>query len=263
MGVRALAAALGLLAASLAASSGARAEEDLARKGLEIARAANLANKGFVAEQAVVTMQLINAHGDVTRRKLAIVTLEGREDGDRSKVVFEWPPDVKGTKLLTWTHKRGDDDQWLYLPAIKRTRRISGSNKAGSFMGSEFAYEDLVGAEPEKFTYRYLDQVKVAGRDSDHFERFPVDRNSGYGRQVVWLDKEYQNPVRVEYYDRGNVLLKVATPADYRRLGALWRATLVTMENVLTKKRSIFTWESRQLGAPLSPSQFDSARLED
>jgi hypothetical protein len=126
--VRRLAPALCFVGVCFSASAGARAQEDPARKGLEIARAANQANKGFIAEQAVVTMELINAHGDVTRRKLALATLEQRDDGDRSKVVFEWPPDVKGTKLLTWTHRQGEDDQWLYLPAIKRTRRINGSD---------------------------------------------------------------------------------------------------------------------------------------
>jgi hypothetical protein len=236
---------------------------DAAQKGLDIARAADRANDGFSAEKATVTMELINAHGDVTRRKLILESLEGKDDGDKSKVTFEWPADVKGTKLLTWTHRSRDDDQWLYLPAIKRVRRIGGSNKTGSFMGSEFAYEDLASTEVEKYTYKYVDEPRVGARDTYRLERVPVDRDSGYLREVVWLDKEFQNPLRVEYYDRRGALLKVASFAGYTRYARLWRASSVVMENVQTKKRSVLTFEKRQLRAALAPHDFDSARLED
>jgi hypothetical protein len=249
-----------LLAIGLSAAAG---PEDLARKGLEVATAAHRANEGFASERATIGMELINAHGDVTSRRLTVETLEGRGDGDKSKLVFEWPADVTGTKLLTWTHKAGEDDQWLYLPAIKRIRRIGGSNKTGSFMGSEFAYEDLASTEPEKFTYRYLDEPRLGERSTSRIERFPVDQSSGYARQVVWLDKEYQSALRVEYYDRKNVLLKVASFAGYKPYGRWWRPTSVTMDNVLSKKRSVLRWQSRQIGARLAPQDFDSARLED
>ena len=109
-----------------------------------------------------MTLELINAHGDVTKRKMVMEVLEGTDDGDKSRSVFEWPADVKGTKLLTWTHKKGDDDRWLYLPAVKRVKRISSSNKSGSFMGSEFAYEDFSSQEVEKYTYKLLDEPKQA-----------------------------------------------------------------------------------------------------
>jgi hypothetical protein len=239
-----------------------RAEDPVAR-GLTIAQAADKANEGFMGERATMAMVLVNAHGDVTRRKLNVVTQEGTTDGDRSKVVFEWPADVKGTKLLTWTHKAGGDDQWLYLPAIKRVRRISASNKTGSFVGSEFSYEDLAGTEVEKFRYKLIDEPKLDGRDTYRLERVPVDASSGYARQIVWLDKQYQNPLRIEYHDRAGTLLKVATLEGYKQFGRLWRAGSITMENVQTKKRSVLSWENRQLGIKLPASELDSARLED
>jgi hypothetical protein len=134
-------------AATTAAGTPAGAADDAAAKGLAVARKADEVNQGFLGEKATLTLELINAHGDVTKRKMAMDVMEGTNDGDKSRSVFEWPADVKGTKLLTWTHKKGDDDRWLYLPAVKRIKRISSSNKAGSFMGSEFAYEDLGGQE--------------------------------------------------------------------------------------------------------------------
>lgn len=221
------------------------------------------ANAGFGGERATLAMKLINAHGDVTTRKLWGETTETKTDGQRSKLVFDWPPDVKGTKLLTWSHKQADDDQWLYLPAIKRVRRISGSNKTGSFVGSEFSYEDLGSVELEKFRYRFVDEPNFEGRDTYRIERTPLDRNSAYGRQVVWIDKEYLNPVRIEYYDRSNALLKLATFGGYQKFGRFWRAGSVTMDNVRTKKKSVITWENRQVGISIPAERFDSGRLED
>jgi hypothetical protein len=247
----------------LTRAGGAAPPADAARRGREIATAADRAGRGFGAERATLTMDLINAYGEVARRKLAVDTLESTGDGDKSKVVVLWPADVKGTKLLTWSHRHRDDDQWLYLPAIKRVRRIGGSNKTGAFMGSEFAYEDLGSTVLEKFTYQYLDEPRLDGREANRLERRPVDKDSAYSRQVIWLDKEYQAPLRVEYYDRQGGLLKAATFAGYQKIDRFWRAKTVTMENAQTKKKTILTFEDRQLHAGLGAPDFDSSRLED
>lgn len=246
----------------LTTSAAARADDPVA-KGLDIARRSDKANEGFVSERATMTLDLINAHGDVTKRKMRLEILEGTNDGDRSMSVFEWPADVKGTKLLTFTHKTADDDQWLYLPAVKRVKRISSNNRSGSFMGSEFAYEDLAAQEVEKFTYRYLDDQKVDGRDCWRVERVPTDKNSGYKRQVTWTDKEYLSPVKIEYYDRKNELLKVSAFSGYKKQGKFWRWAKIAVENVQTKKKSMLVWEGRELGVKLDPSRFDSAALEE
>lgn len=247
----------------LLAAPAVGAAADPAARGLEIARKADQANQGFVGETATLTLDLVNAHGDVTRRKMTMEILEVADDGDRSRSTFEWPPDVKGTRLLTWSHKKTDDDQWLYLPAVKRTKRIAASNKSGSFMGSEFTYEDLGSSEVEKFTYRYLDEPKVNGRDTWRIERVPVEKQSGYKREVVWMDKEYLSPLRVEYFDRKDELLKVALFEGHKRYGKLWRFQIIRMDNMQTRKKSVLTWDSRQLGVKLPPDRFDSARIED
>ncbi len=232
------------------------------QKGLEIAVRADKAQSGFVSEKAEMTMDLINAHGDVTSRKMLMTILEGTDDGDKSRSEFLWPADVKGTKLLTWTHKQGDDDQWLYLPAVKRIKRIASSNKSGSFMGSEFAFEDLGGQEVEKYTYKFIDEVAEQGRDCWRFERYPVDKNSGYKRQVVWMDKEYNSPLRIDYYDRKDELLKIATFGGYQKFGNLWRIGKIEMANVQTKKKSVISWAKRQLGVAIDAALFKSDSLE-
>ena len=231
-------------------------------RGLEIAIMADKANTGFIGEAADMTMELINAHGDVVTRKMSLKLLEGPQ-GDKSISSFSWPADVNGTKMLTWTHKDGDDDQWLYLPAIKRIKRISSRNKSGSFMGSEFSYEDFAGQEVEKFTYKHLEEITYDGRAVWRNERVPVDKRSGYSRQVVWVDKEYFNPLKIEYYDRKGELLKIGLFKDYEKYGKFWRFSSIHMDNVQTKKRSVLTWKNRKMGIKHSEEDFESEALED
>ena len=108
-------------------------------------------------------MILRNAQGEESIRKFNSKTLEVDGDGDKSIFIFEHPRDVEGTAVLTFTHKVGPDDQWLYLPALKRVKRISSDNKSGSFVGSEFAYEDLSSQEIEKYTYKWVEDVVCPG----------------------------------------------------------------------------------------------------
>jgi hypothetical protein len=231
------------------------------QKGLAIAVDADKVNSGFKSEKADMTLDLINAHGETTARKMNIEVLEGVEQGDKSRSEFTWPADVKGTKLLTFTKKQGDDDQWLYLPAVKRTKRISSSNKSGSFMGSEFAYEDIGSQEPEKYTWKFLADAKEGGRDCWQLERIPVDKNSGYSRQVLWMDREYKQPQKIEYYDRKGELLKTSMFSDYKKFGALWRVGAINVVNAQTKKKSVLTWTNRKLGAQVDESNFRSEAL--
>ena len=112
-------------------------------KGLAIAREADSRDDGFGDFAADMIMILKNRHGQESAREMRVRTLEVNGDGDKSLSIFDTPRDIKGTAFLNFTHRTGDDDQWLYLPALKRVKRISSRNKSGSFMGSEFAYEDI------------------------------------------------------------------------------------------------------------------------
>ena len=159
--------------------------------GLKIATDASANDDGFGNFTASQVMVLRNKQGQESRRRIRVKVLEVDGDGDKSLLVFDEPRDVKGTALLTHGHKQEADDQWLYLPALKRVKRISSSNRSGSFMGSEFSYEDLSTPEVEKSTYRYLRDEPCGDLTCTVSERVPVDKKaSGYLRQLVWRDKD-------------------------------------------------------------------------
>lgn len=231
------------------------------QRGLELAKKADAANDGYKGESSTMEMVLVNAHGDRTSRKLKSEQIEVTGDGDRSRIEFEWPADVKGTRMLTWTHKKGNDDQWLFLPAINRVKRISSGNKSGSFMGSEFAYEDLGSQELEKYSHKYLADETLDGRKTWKLERVPTDPDSGYSKLVTWMDQEYLNPLKIEYYDRKGELLKTATFTGYTKHGKYWRMGGIKMVNHQTKKESHLTWSERKVGVELRDKAFESDEL--
>ncbi len=122
--------------------------------GLEIAREADNRDFGFGDQEVDVFMELFNAHGESSTREMRNRTLEIADPnkGDKTMIIFDHPRDVKGTAFLTFSNILEPDDQWLYLPSLKRVKRISSKNKSGPFVGSEFAYEDISSQEVGKYS---------------------------------------------------------------------------------------------------------------
>lgn len=206
-------------------------------RGLEIAIEADKRDTGFGDSVTELKMILRNKQGEESTREMKNKTLEVKGDGDKSLVVFEEPRDVKGTAFLSHTHKSGPDDQWLYLPALKRVKRIASNNKSGPFMGSEFAYEDISSQEVEKYTYKFLKEESIDGMDCFVIEKYPVDEKSGYTRQIVWYDKAEYRPQKTDFYDRKNELLKTLHYHDYNKYkNKFWRAGQLKMVNHITGK---------------------------
>ncbi len=233
------------------------------QRGLEIAMEAERRDTGWGDQQAELQMILRNRHGQESHRELRSRLLEVEGDGDKLLVIFDRPRDVKGTAFLTYSHKSGPDDQWLYLPALKRVKRIASNNKSGPFMGSEFSYEDLASQEVEKYTYRYLRDESLQGLVCFVVERIPVDESSGYTRQLVWFGKLEYRPEKIEYYDRKNELLKTLTFLGYRQyLERYWRPDEMFMENHQTGKSTRLLWKRYELRTGLSERDFDRNSLK-
>lgn len=232
-------------------------------KGLAIANEADKRDTGWTDQIADMSMLLKNKRGDSSNRVMRITTFEVPGDGDKSLITFDSPKDIKGTAFLSHTHSLTPDDQWLYLPALKRVKRISSSNKSGPFVGSEYAYEDLSSQEVEKYKYKWLRDETLNGRDSFVIERFPQYEHSGYTRQIVWLDKEMYQPLQLEFFDRKNSQLKTLQFLDYKQyLDQYWRPGSMQMTNHQTGKSTTLSWTDYKFKNGLSDRDFDKNTLK-
>ncbi len=232
-------------------------------KGLAIAVEADRRDTGWVDQTANLFMILRNQQGQESRRSLVINTLEVQGDGDKSLTVFNSPMDVKGTAFLSYTHALKPDDQWLFLPALKRVKRIASANKSGPFVGSEFAYEDLTSQEVEKYKYTWIRDEQIDGRDTFVVERIPQYENSGYTRMIAWVDKAMYQPLKIDFYDRKNTLLKTLVFGDYKQYaGKYWRASVMEMSNHQTGKSTVLEWHDYQFGNGFTERDFDHNTLK-
>ncbi|OSM01405.1 putative von Willebrand factor, type A [Magnetofaba australis IT-1] len=236
---------------------------DPEQKGLAIAQEADKRDTGFVDMTADMRMVLKNRHGESSERQMRMRTKEVSGDGDMSLSVFDTPHDVKGTAMLTHSHALEADDQWMYLPALKRVKRIASRNKSGPFMGSEFAFEDLGSQEVEKYAYKWLRDEELDGHPTHVVERYPKYDYSGYTRQVAWMDKGMMQPLKVDYYDRKNDLLKTQTFSGYNQyLDQFWRPNRMYMINHQTHKSTELSWSNYQFRVGLKERDFDRSGLK-
>ncbi len=240
-------AALGVFAASwISIATPVFAEIDANAKGLEIATEWDRRDAGFGDTVSTMKMILENRHGEKSIREMHQTTLEvpNPDEGNKSLNVFDEPKDIKGTAFLSFAHILDADDQWLYLPALKRVKRISSKNKSGPFVGSEFAYEDLSSSELKKFTYKWLRDEQCGELDCFVVEQTPTYENSGYTKIIVWYDKQEFRQIKIDFYDRKNSLLKTLDYGDYRQyLGKYWRSHNMFVENHQTGKKTRLIFE--------------------
>lgn len=234
-------------------------------KALAIMKDQDSRNSGFKDYTTTMVMILKTASGDETVRDLRAgakeVTTPG--DGDKSYMVFDRPADVRGTAILTYSHVE-DDEQWLYLPAVKRVKRLNSNNKSGAFLGSEFAYEDLSSPIVEKYTYTYLRQEPCGDMSCHVIERRPAYKNSGYTRNILWIDTKELRTLKIEYYDRKNELLKTLTNTGFKLYEKkFWRADTGTMVNHQTGKSTILKSSDINFGVGLKASTFDPDNLDN
>lgn len=233
-----------------------------ANEAYEIAKKSYDVMYGYKSSISMVDMVLINAQGSENQRKFELKKLEG-DDGDKSLLTFVYPIDVKDTKLLSFEHIGTDDDQWLYLPELKRTKRILSKNKSGSFMGSEFSYEDISSQNYKK--YDYIAEVKEESYEGTQcfvIQRIPIDKNSAYSKQIVYVDKKTYLAKYGEYFDKQNKLLKKISFLEYSKLSNIYRVKKIDMLNVQTNKRTTLIYTEDKINQNLSENDFSQRVLQ-
>ena len=244
-------------------SSFALVAETPEEKGLAIATKGYEMDKGWGDSSSSMQMILRKKKGQERTREMRSQAIEIADDGDHSIIIFDDPADVKGTAMLTHSHKVDTDDQWLFLPDLKRVKRISSSNKSGAFMSSEFAYEDMGSQEVEKYTYTFLRDENIDGHDYFVVERVPTDKKSGYTKQVSWIDQETYRLHKVDFYDRKSALLKTLSASDYTLyLDKYWRPGRMDMINHLNDKSTTLIFSDYKFGNGFSESDFTKTSLK-
>lgn len=233
-------------------------------KGLAIAKERKFRDMGWGDSSGNMSMILRNAQGDEVERKMRIKSLELIGDGDKGLTIFEQPKDVKGTAFLSFSHANEPDDQWMFLPKLSKVKRIRSRNKSGPFMGSEFAFEDMTSFEIEKFEFKYLRDETFEGQTSFVLQQVPTDKNSGYSKQIIWVDKKHYRVLKVEFYDRkGSFLKKLVNYEFALYLDKYWRPMRIEMFNEQNGKSTDLITHQLMLNTGLADNDFNKGTLKN
>lgn len=210
----------------------------------------------------VCTMTLLNRRGATRVRKLEIRTKDYGQD-QKSIMIFREPADVKDTMFLAWSYDDADrdDDRWLYMPAMKSVRRISGASKNEYFMGTDFTYDDIGKRSVDKDMHTLLGEEKLENYKCWKLESVPVDPDDAYARKISWVDQESHVAVRVEYYDKDG-LIKTLRVKDLRKEGGIWTTFLSEMDNVSRNHKTILQLDSVSYDTGLKDELFRVSTLQ-
>lgn len=223
---------------------------------------------GFENQISKMEMVLSNAYGQKNTRIMETRLLErpARDVGDKSMLVFFNPSAINGTALLSFAEILEPDQQWLFLPALKRVKRISSKNKSGPFVGSEFAYEDITGNEIGKYSWRFegLEACPVTTElECFKLTTIPKYEHSGYTKRIVWVDVNEFRTHQIDFYDRKSSLIKTQTFHGYKEyLNKFWRADLWKMINHQTGKSTELYFKDYQFKTNLSDKDFRKSSLK-
>lgn len=233
-------------------------------KGLAIAKERKLRDMGWGDSSGDMVMILRNAQGDEVERKMRLKSLELVDDGDKGLTIFDQPKDVKGTAFLNFSHANEPDEQWIFLPKLSKVKRIRSRNKSGPFMGSEFAFEDMTSFEVEKFEFKYLRDETFEGQSSFVLQQVPTDKDSGYSKQIIWVDKKYYRALKVEFYDRKGSLLKELVNYEFALfLDKYWRPMRIEMFNEQNGKSTDLITHQLKFNTGLADSDFNKGTLKN
>ena len=185
-----------------------------------------------------MTMTLISSKGK-ERQRFLHQYFKDYGDIEKSTMFFKSPADVKNTSFMNYTYDDDrDDDQWLYLPALKKVKRISGGSKDDYFMGSDFTYEDMEKRNPNKDHHKLLKTETLEGETCYVVESTPKEEGQ-YSKRVAWVIKDKWIPLKIEFYDEDEELLKVLKITKYEEIKGYWIVMSQLMENVQREHKTV------------------------
>lgn len=241
----------------------AHSSEDMLPKGDEIVKNVLARAEGETLVRTL-KMELINDRGQKRERETRLFRKDFGSER-RSVLFFLEPSNIRGTAFLTWDYSSPDkeDDQWIYLPAARKVRRISAANRGDYFMGTDFTYDDIkVEGKPSitEYSHRTLGTEMVDGHLCFKLESIPSDRKIakelGYGRVVQWIDPENWMARKFAMWDITGNELKTIYFKDITRIDGIWTALRMEAVNHKTGHRSIFSFSDITYGQPIDDTIF-------
>lgn len=212
---------------------------------------------------ARVAMRLINSQGNVRERNMTMLRMNNGDTGDqRYLMVFDTPADVKGMSFLIAKFAKGDDDRWMFLPALKAIKRIAADDKKSSFVGSDFTYEDVSGRDLDEERHTYIRADQVGGRAVHVIESRPVG-SADYAMRTVWVDQERFLPLREDYIDAQGKLLRTFSADKVEQVGGRWTITARSMKNHQTGHRTEVQFKEVQYDLGLSDAIFTERNMKN
>ncbi|NQT79133.1 MAG: outer membrane lipoprotein-sorting protein [Candidatus Aminicenantes bacterium] len=224
----------------------------------------------LAGSEAVSTMTIIDNKGRERVRQIAMVTkLFNSGDTEKRLLRFLSPPDVKGTGLLVFDYKEKDDDMWLFMPALRKTRRIVSSERAKSFMGSEFSYADMAPPILDEFTYNILNETVAEGTPCWEIEMMPVNDNiaekNGFSKRIAYIGKKDFVIRKAVYFDLDGELHKELAVKEIKELDTKnhkYRPLHMVMINKQNNRKSILKVDKIQFAPNVKDDYFTTRYLE-
>lgn len=212
-------------------------------------------------ERGEVRMVLEDRHGEVRERRLLRLRLtQGAEE--KLRIQFLFPPDVRDAAFLLYDHPDRDDDRWLYLPSVRKAKRISGAQKYRNFLGTDFTYDDLGGREPYEDTHVLEGEEVLDGRLIYRLRSTPKENQNPYAYRRVWVWKQVPIVLKEEYYDRHDNLRKRMRVLKLEPIQGVWTVLAREMMDLQEQHRTALTFDRVRYNTGLSPDLFREQALE-
>ena len=213
--------------------------------------------------QSELTMTLINSRG--SKRVRTIHQFIKDYGANEKKVMFfVAPADVKNTSFMTWTYGNTakTDDMWIYLPALKKVKRISSESKSNYFMGSDFTYDDMGNRLPKDDTQKIIGEEKINGEDCYIVESKPKGLDYFYSKTISWIVKGEWIGMKKEFYDEDGELLKTLTINSYKKVNGYWVITSMVMDNVQKNHKTTMELKDVKIGQGIRDSYFTERMMK-
>ncbi len=211
--------------------------------------------------EANLSMILENSKGVQRVREIKQYTKDF-SDVEKKLMIFLKPKDVKNTTFMNWSFDDGSEDQWIYLPALKKIKRISSDSDSDYFMGSDFTYDDLGDRHPSEDTHKIIGEETIDGQACYIVESIPLDDEYMYSKTVTWIIKDKWIGYKKEFYDEDEELLKRLSLVKYETFDDVIVLTEVRMVNQQNGHSTIMRLSDVEINKTIADNMFTERMMK-